>query len=136
MQEANRHAIQHSIVFLTVSNLPSADFILTLNNIEDMSGNVMEETEVGFAYTGISDQYSAANISVYPNPANETLFINASETMAKVNIVNQMGETVMHQNISNRNDINLDVSDLTSGLYLLQIVFSDNTIKTYKIGIK
>ena len=136
VQEANRHAIQHSIVFLTVSNLPSADFILTLNNIEDMSGNVMEETEVGFAYTGISDQYSAANISVYPNPANETLFINASETMAKVNIVNQMGETVMHQNISNRNDINLDVSDLTSGLYLLQIVFSDNTIKTYKIGIK
>jgi len=116
--------------------LPSANFILTLNNIEDMSGNVMEETEVGFSYTGINDHESNVTISVYPNPVTETLFVNATKNIAKVNIINQMGEMVIHQNISNRNDIKLDVSNLTSGLYLVQIIFPDNTIKTQKLSVK
>ena len=136
VQEASRHELQHSIVFLTVSNLPSANFILTLNNIEDMSGNVMEETEVGFSYTGINDHKSNVTISIYPNPATETLFVNATEKIAKVNIINQVGEIVLNQNISNRNDIKLDVSNLCSGLYYVQITFSDKSINTQKLSVK
>jgi PKD repeat protein len=62
------------------------------------------------------------NISVYPNPANDYIFINSSKTDKLATIYNSLGIKIMEHNLLN-NKIN--ISELKPGLYLIEI---DNEI--------
>jgi len=63
---------------------------------------------------------SDTKISVYPNPANDLIYIkNASETTYFVAIYRIDGVLISQKQISSNQPIN--ISDLTSGLYLIRI---------------
>jgi hypothetical protein len=73
--------------------------------------------------TSSSIQTVNANLSVYPNPAKEELFISINNLKANSNayfeLYNIAGEKVMAQNITG-NNVRLDLSNLSKGLYLLK----------------
>jgi surface protein len=81
------------------------------------------------ATAGIDDQY-LANISIYPNPTNNTLFISGNETPITVAIFNVLGKEVL--SIKNTNNIN--VQALPSGVYVIRI--SDGVGQTNRKFIK
>jgi hypothetical protein len=61
----------------------------------------------------------SASITIYPNPANNSLTINkASNDVSEGYIYNMKGETMMSLNLSNQNNT-VDISSLPSGLYFL-----------------
>jgi len=64
-----------------------------------------------------------ANISVYPNPTNSKLNFNLSNPIenATLKLISLTGQTVLEKQNLNGIDFNFDVSNLNSGLYLLQI---------------
>jgi len=77
----------------------------------------------------IEDQ-TQLNISIYPNPTNNTLFISGNETPIAVAIFNVLGKEVL--SIKNTNNIN--VQALPSGVYVIRI--SDGVGQTNRKFIK
>jgi len=57
--------------------------------------------------------------SMYPNPAVNRLNISAKETIQNADIFNVLGKKVMSLDI-NKTSESIDVSNLTSGIYLVK----------------
>ena len=68
---------------------------------------------------------------VYPNPVSETLYIQGIES-AEVQVFNALGQKV--KTIENANEIN--VSDLTEGIYLLRITTAKGKVFERKVSVK
>jgi hypothetical protein len=64
------------------------------------------------------DQQSSDAISVYPNPAKNRLYFICEDKDLHITIFAVDGATVMEQDIS---EATLDISQLHSGLYYLQV---------------
>ncbi|MDA8693452.1 S8 family peptidase, partial [Saprospiraceae bacterium] len=75
------------------------------------------------------------SISVYPNPATNSLKIEyaaPNNEELKVSIYSITGQKQIETNFYNQNTIELDVSDLSKGIYLLEVQ-NDNLVSTRKI---
>jgi hypothetical protein len=69
------------------------------------------------------------NIKVYPNPTNNILnvsILNATELPKNYKVVNSLGQLVKTASVSMHN-FNISSSDLSAGIYFLQLNFSNNT---------
>lgn len=71
-------------------------------------------------------------VNVYPNPAKDKIYIHA-QNMTYVSMTNMSGQLVYSGEMNSDEDI-IDVSDLQSGIYILNIISDDNII-TKKINI-
>ena len=78
---------------------------------------------------GVNDQ-NLMNVSLYPNPTENTLFISGNDTPISVSIYNVLGKEVL--SIKNTNTIN--VQALPSGVYTIRI--SDGVAQTNRKFIK
>lgn len=75
---------------------------------------------------GIADETLDANIFMYPNPVNNNLFIKSNfQTITKVEAYSLQGKLMKS---FSRNFDELNVADLSSGLYLIKIYTSKGTI--------
>jgi len=77
----------------------------------------------------IEDQ-NFTNISIYPNPTSNTIFISGNETPITVSIYNVLGKEVL----SLKNTNNINVKALPSGVYVIRI--SDGVGQTNRKFIK
>lgn len=68
---------------------------------------------------GVSDNLSI-EFSIYPNPAQDLLNISSETIVDTVEIYSVLGQQLMHQTIESRTAA-LDVSNLHSGLYIIQL---------------
>jgi hypothetical protein len=73
-----------------------------------------------------TQQLQAANITVYPNPANNELFISA-ENASIAHIYTIVGKQVLQQNIANGEN-KLSIAHLAKGVYLLQLETETGTV--------
>ncbi|HHE65102.1 MAG TPA: T9SS type A sorting domain-containing protein [Bacteroidetes bacterium] len=100
-----------------------------VNEISDNAPGCNSVEEVEAACTvGISGLNLASSISIYPNPAQNELFISSDNGILidEVNIYNQLGQNVIHQN---HYDGSIDVSSLLPGVYFVEVVAGDDRIK-------
>ena len=128
--EAERHAIQYSNVFLTVSEMETNDYTITINNVEDLAGNAIENGEADFTHTmGINDLFSDANISIYPNPASDYFTLNVPslnnlDDELLLTISNIAGQTIFkrHYDVQNGgSNFEINTSILDKGMYIIKI---------------
>jgi endonuclease I len=123
-----QHSINKSQVNLTVDPL-YGDYDLTVQNIEDVAGNVMEPQTISFSYLNILEQVFDGNISIYPNPASEYFMIDISplnqldkELILTIN--NVSGQEIMSQSFNlqkGSNSYKINTSSLDKGLYFVKI---------------
>lgn len=77
--------------------------------------------------------FATANFSVYPNPANDIVNINAGSTLVKsLQVTDMNGRVVKNVNVNNLSQTSLNISDLNTGLYLLS-VFTNEGVGTVKL---
>ena len=79
---------------------------------------------VNLDFTGV-DEANAANVSVYPNPANGVLNINANVNNYEYQIINSLGQVVKSGNANGKTTVN--VSEL-NGVYFLRIIANGDVI--------
>ena len=94
--------------------------------------NVSEET------LSLGDISYNNEIIVYPNPASEKINIklkNDQLSYNNISIINSLGQVVKTQKSNSETDVNIDVKDLPSGLYLLNIN-SDSSTSVKKLIIE
>ena len=70
-------------------------------------------------------------LRVYPNPTNGAVIVNANENIQNVSVINLVGQEVLKFD-NNGMNAQLDLSDLSSGSYILKIS-TDKTTATYQI---
>ena len=81
-------------------------------------------------------QHIRSSIEIYPNPAGNELFIAGEYTDGTtVEIIDQIGKTVLYQRIQSNNN-KLDVSQLQGGLYLVKITLENSRPTNFKLIIK
>lgn len=96
-------------------------FSLTVSGGLDISAEFLEEV------LGTLDEES---ISIYPNPSGNVLGINAPAIFAKAHleILSLSGKLVMSADMKLKGDsLQLDVSKLDSGVYLLEVIFDSKS---------
>ncbi len=85
---------------------------------------VLDTTEIkGLFYSSINagfESESATSISVYPNPATDYINIKTESIGDTYEIINSIGQVVSSGEISDEN-MRIDVSDFTSGFYLVRV---------------
>jgi Secretion system C-terminal sorting domain len=127
---------------------PTDTFAASVNDLSVVAGttyffewdDVAENTPFNFdfffdAATSVDDKKLASQIHVAPNPASDFINLNIDLEESKdlnVQILNTMGQIVFGQKYSKilRGSENINVKDLQSGLYIIQI--SDGVKQTYK----
>lgn len=60
------------------------------------------------------------DITIYPNPVKEMLFVSGIGTLSKIVIVNTLGQEVINQE-ANSNEITIDTATLEAGTYFIQV---------------
>lgn len=66
------------------------------------------------------DELELTNVSVYPNPATNVLYVNLSSINYSLEVINLIGEVVLK--VENKsNTTSLELSNLKSGVYYLKI---------------
>ena len=73
--------------------------------------------------TGIDESSFENTFSMFPNPATETLSIKMLVDIknANIKIYNELGQNVKSKSNINSRSISIDVADLTSGLYFMEL---------------
>jgi WD40 repeat protein len=101
----------------TVAWSPTENFIVTGNSksdvvLWDLSAKVSIKTP----------NEIETNITISPNPAYGFITINGNKKFTEVQIIDNLGELILHANI---NDNKIDVSKLSNGLYYIKLFNSD-----------
>lgn len=74
-------------------------------------------------------EQAAPEFSIYPNPANGSLFLNLGKgaaTLLRVDIINAQGQLIQSVSTQNAPIVNLNVEGYATGLYLVR-VYGENT---------
>jgi hypothetical protein len=76
----------------------------------------------------------ANEVKVYPNPASETLYIDAKGNEgAEFTLISVNGEVVTRGVLDSRNTV--DISSLADGLYFYTVIGKDNTVQRGKVSV-
>lgn len=89
-----------------------------------------------YSYSGINELSAAsANVSMYPNPANDALFISNLSGATTITISNLIGETIKEIKVSG-DDVKINVANLPSGLYVITLQDETKLIAVKKLSVK
>lgn len=114
---------------LTVRNTANADN----QNAASVGTFVIEQIEFSNDETLSTESFAIDAVSIYPNPAKHTLYINGYNNLSKVEMFDITGKRVMQaKTLMNEQ---LDISGLNSGMYLLRLYDTNNTSLTKKLII-
>lgn len=81
---------------------------------------------------GIDENTLEFTSSVYPNPFTNEITISA-KNISRLEIVNCNGAIIHASNYSSINEVNLSLSDLSKGIYFINIISNSRTIEHKKI---
>jgi hypothetical protein len=109
----------------------------------DSDGNSLGE---GFANSATSSTTVTAiktpsidelNVSIYPNPSSELVFIEILDTKLEwvyVKIIDQTGRLILSEQYQGiRNKIGINTQDLPQGIYILNLSDNNQTLGTYNL---
>jgi hypothetical protein len=99
--------------------------LTTLREIKVVGdGTIYFDNWYFYGSTASVDKNNLLNVSLYPSPAQNELTISAKNTIETVSIYNVLGKQVKSFSV-NAMAKNLDVSDLSTGIYILKYTAND-----------
>ena len=142
VESVSQHAFNKAQVNLTVSQLsPGVAYNITINNVEDLVGNVMEEYIEEFQFVGIDELFEGSTVSVFPNPTRDRVnlsFSSQESTKLDVSINDISGKQIVLKSFDvteGNNLISLDVQSISEGIYILNLTSERGNLR-YKLIIK
>lgn len=124
----------HFSVSATAGELPSGMVIQYGFIIFGRDANPVDETALGSVVIGIQSSAGLNTLEknavrIYPNPANDQVYIVSDADINSISITNIAGQVVYNSNQVSDNHI--DVSSLISGVYIIHVA-TDSGIKTVR----
>jgi len=140
VESAMQHSFNKSQVNLTVSEL-SGNYELTVQNVEDISGNVMEPQTIPFSFVGIEEFPVEGQVKVYPNPSTGGVNISFASTQEfdfDITITDVSGRQLLNNNHHAEmglNNLNINLSQFDRGVYFLNLVGAKGALN-YKLIVR
>lgn len=80
--------------------------------------------------TGINNLTENSLIKLFPNPTNSifTLALNSSND-ATIKVFDVMGNLILEKNVAKKNEIQINVADLSSGIYFVELLQNNTLIR-------
>ena len=84
--------------------------------------------------TGIGDVQANMKVVTYPNPTTEMAYVSTEGTIRSYEMVDAMGRKVMAQENVNADILELNVSNLSAGIYFINVT-TDNGVATQRLTV-
>lgn len=121
-------------------NFGTSSYLFTFFDVDNSADSVTLKINFTTGTLGFNKYENAKRISVYPNPASENVFVNLEGIYAKnkeVRITNMLGSVVKTVNPGKQeNIVNLNTSDIPSGVYFALVIADGKVEANKKIIIK
>lgn len=104
-------------------------FVFDSNPLGHDAGWFIDDLRLSRQLTGVNDEF-ARDLSIYPNPCKETLFVRPAGRSGRVSVYNIFGQKVREVEILGKEEIQLDIVDLPPGTYFVGT--GKNTAKLIK----
>ena len=98
-------------------------YLLSIDNVSVTSSTMSNE------------DFTLENINYTFNLESKMLNVNSQEILSNIEIYNVLGQQVLIENL-NKSSINLDLSNLSSGVYIVNVEGNNSKTKTFKLAIK
>jgi len=142
----------HVYVHVNLCGLGSLESVYTANGIYHMSYvfpgdghvpwstdavkfNTVDSLVTVFLYNLVCSPVAAVNevsngaeVTLFPNPANELLNVQSSQSLKDIVLYDETGRVMMRTNNLNRENYELNTAVLSKGVYFARISFSDGNI--------
>ena len=79
---------------------------------------------------------NAFKFDVFPNPANDRFTVEAPKAIVAATLSNVLGQEVKAFSFAASQSLQLNVSDLDAGIYILQLRTAENEISTAKVVVE
>ncbi len=106
--------------------------------LEEENGNPADNLEITFFFT-VSDSTTGLDspenfaVSIFPNPTNDYIALSENEVVKEITIYNILGTPMKQFNV--RDGLRYDISDLSSGMYLVGLRdFKGQIVKTIRVS--
>ncbi len=100
---------------------------------------ITNEFQTEFVQSLKTSDFDSSSFVLYPNPTNSNInisLLNSSEAINSIEIHDLLGKKIKEVLNSSSNDVNIDVSDLSKGVYLVQITTQSDLKITKKLIIQ
>ena len=140
IESATQHAFNKAQVNLTVTEL-SGDYMLTVQNVKDLTGNVMDEQSMEFSYVGLEELFLNGEVKVFPNPAVQQLNVsfNALQQVdLNIYLADVSGRIIRKQNFAGHqgeNSLTFNLDNVSKGIYFLNIQGGGSSLR-YKVVVR
>jgi len=141
VEAAKQHALNKAQVNLTVSDMNAGDYVLTVNNMKDLSGNVTDAQTYNFTVSGIDELIENGTVNIYPNPTDSKLnvaFVAKNNSTFDISLQDISGRVIMKDKYDatrGSNKFSIDLSGIAGGVYLLNMSAENSSLR-YKIIVK
>jgi hypothetical protein len=78
---------------------------------------------------------SSLKLSIWPNPANEIVYVQANQNISEISIFDVNGKVILIEHPITKNDFNLYINDISNGIYILRFLIENNTYHYEKLVI-
>ena len=79
-----------------------------------------------------TDLQNLNNLKIYPNPSSDFLTIQSNNLINPISIYDITGKLII-QNMGNSKEINIDISNLNSGLYIIKSSSKNSFVRTFVV---
>lgn len=69
-----------------------------------------------------------APFNMYPNPANEVLYFNLTETIEAISIYDNLGNRLIYVKGNEQSEIKIDISHMSEGTYFVHISYANDIV--------
>ena len=142
IEAVNQHTFNKAQVNLTVSSLsPGILYFITISNVEDLVGNVMESQIETFQFVGIEEVFENGELNIFPNPTKDKInmtFGLKENTTVDISLSDISGKQIFaisKDAYKGDNQLNFDVSNASEGIYILRVTTPRGSLN-YKVVIK
>jgi endonuclease I len=135
---ANRHAIQTHVIILRVTSVTVGVHSLTVSNIADIAGNVMNEQTISFfsPYTNLDDLTALEGVLMYPNPTiNGVITLENTRNVVSADVYDISGRIVHLVDNSDRLQ-RIVIGGLPNGVLVVVCKTTDNQIIRRQIVVQ
>jgi len=96
-----------------------------------------QSNTTGSPVSNYPSENTNVNVTIFPVPVkNNTFTINSDKEIIDVRITNIIGQDIFKSNFSNQKSIKIVLNNAKRGMYIITILFSDNTRVVKKIIVE
>lgn len=117
--------------------LPNTNYFYRLKAI--YNNNIIYSSKYNFTTNALNPEDDKLKILLYPNPTKDeiNITINELKKVSSITLIDSLGKILtLQDNLNQKNSFKIDLSDKSKGLYIIKVLFTDNTIINKKLVLK